>query len=287
MTKDSEPRLEPGDLALARRFLGYVRPHAGPLLVALLLLFVSGALELAGPWLTKIAIDDAIGGSDEKLLTKVVIAFLGVLVLAFAAIGFGLFTTGVLANLFMEEEYGTKTFERGVLGTIGGLGLLLVLPFAGRYYDGLYRRDPSKALRLVGWLILPAALITPIEYFMPNAILFVILGIPRTIMLFTAFTMVGPVITTIVPYPPVRASSRMVSAILRSWPNLSVTRSMGKPVCPRPCKAFSKIGYSMVPSSGTRNGRCASGRLTRSASTAAHTTTKAKRVPMLVISPTT
>ena len=42
-------------------------------------------------------------------------------IVAFAAMGFGLFTTAVLANLFMEEEYGTKTFERGVLGTIGGL----------------------------------------------------------------------------------------------------------------------------------------------------------------------
>src|SRR5436190_3978410 len=121
-------------------------------------------------------------------------------ILAFAAIGFGLFTTGVLANLFMEEEYGTKTFERCVLGTIGGLGLLIALPFAGRYYDGLYRRDPPKALRLVGWLILPAAIITAIRSFMPNALLFVIAGIPRTVMLFTAFTMVGPIITTIVPY---------------------------------------------------------------------------------------
>ena len=39
---------------------------------------------------------------------------------AFAAMGFGLFTSAVLANLFMEDHYGTKTFERGVLGTIGG-----------------------------------------------------------------------------------------------------------------------------------------------------------------------
>ena len=38
---------------------------------------------------------------------------------------------------------------------------------------------------------------------------------------------------------------------------------------------------------GTLNGRCASGRLTRSTSTAAQTTTNAKSVPMLVISPTT
>lgn len=121
-------------------------------------------------------------------------------ILAFAAMGFGLFTTGVLGNLFMEEQYGTKTFARGVLGTIGGVGLLLVLPFAGRYYDGLYRRDPTRALRLVGLMVLPAALLTPAQYFMPNALLFAIMGVPQQILLFTAFTMVGPVITTIVPY---------------------------------------------------------------------------------------
>ncbi|MFN8087354.1 MAG: MFS transporter, partial [Microbacterium sp.] len=121
-------------------------------------------------------------------------------ILGFAAIGFGLFTTGVLANLFMEQEYGTKTFERGLLNTIGGVGLLIALPFAGRYYDRLYRRDPTKALKLVGLMIMPAAILTPVQYFMPNAISFVIMGIPQSIMLLTAFAMVGPVITTIVPY---------------------------------------------------------------------------------------
>jgi len=71
------------DFALARRFFGYVKPYRASLLGALLLLFVSGALELAGPWLTKIAIDDAIGGGDRRLLGKVVLAFLGVLALGF------------------------------------------------------------------------------------------------------------------------------------------------------------------------------------------------------------
>jgi ABC-type branched-subunit amino acid transport system ATPase component/predicted MFS family arabinose efflux permease len=121
-------------------------------------------------------------------------------IVAFAAMGFGLFTTAVLANLFMEEEYGTKTFERGVLGTIGGLGVLAVLPFAGKLYDRLYRRDPSRALRLVGMMILPAAILTPVQYFAPNVVLFTILGIPQMILLTVAFTMVGPVLQSIVPY---------------------------------------------------------------------------------------
>ena len=50
----------------------------------------------------------------------------------------------------MEEEYGTDTFERGVLGTIGGSACSSCCRSSGRYYDRLYRRDPHAALRLVG-----------------------------------------------------------------------------------------------------------------------------------------
>src|SRR5687767_8638812 len=49
--------------------------------------------------------------------------------------------------------------------------------------------------------------------------------------------------------------------------------------------AMPRIGNSGP--NGTRNGRGASGRFTRSINTAAHTTTNANSVPMLVISPTT
>jgi ABC-type branched-subunit amino acid transport system ATPase component/predicted MFS family arabinose efflux permease len=121
-------------------------------------------------------------------------------IVAFAAIGFGLFTVPVLTNLFMEEEYGTKTFERGLLGTIGGIGVLVVLPFVGVAYDRLYRRDPARALRLVGLMILPAAVLTPVQFFMPNVVLFTIMGIPQMILLSVAFTMVGPVLQSVAPY---------------------------------------------------------------------------------------
>ena len=121
-------------------------------------------------------------------------------IVAFSALGFGLFSRGVLANLFLEDQYGTKTFERGVLGTIGGIGLLVALPFAGRAYDSRFRKDPANALRLLGWMILPACVLLPMQYHMPSAVLFTIAGIPQTIMLFIALTMVGPVIQSITPY---------------------------------------------------------------------------------------
>jgi len=119
---------------------------------------------------------------------------------AFAAIGFALFTGPVLQNLYLDDHFHLGTFGRGVVGSVMGVGVLAVLPFAGKRYDTLYRADPAKALRLLGMLIVPVAAVLPIQYAMPNATLFAIVGILPNILLITAFTMVGPVLQSIVPY---------------------------------------------------------------------------------------
>ena len=45
-------------------------------------------------------------------------------IIAFAAMGFGLFTVPVLANLFLEDQYGLGSFGRGVVATVGGVAVL-------------------------------------------------------------------------------------------------------------------------------------------------------------------
>jgi ABC-type branched-subunit amino acid transport system ATPase component/predicted MFS family arabinose efflux permease len=121
-------------------------------------------------------------------------------IIAFAAMGFGLFTTPVLANLFLEDEYGLDSFGRGAVATAGGLAVLLTLPLVGRHYDRIYRADPRRALALLGIVVLPAAVFTPVQYFMPNAVLFTILGLPQVVLLSAAFTMVRPILQSVVPY---------------------------------------------------------------------------------------
>ena len=69
------------------------------------------------------------------------------------------------------------------MATIGGLAGLVVIPFVGRYYDLRFREDPAQALRLIGLLTLPAALFTPVQYFMPNPVLFTIASIPQVVLL--------------------------------------------------------------------------------------------------------
>ena len=121
-------------------------------------------------------------------------------IVGFSALGFGLFTTPVLASLYVEDRFGLDAFDRGVLSSLGGVGVVAVLPFAARRYDRLYRRDPSAALRLIGVLILPVAAIIPLQYAMPSALTFALVGAGATAMLMTAFTMVSPVTQSVVPY---------------------------------------------------------------------------------------
>ena len=118
----------------------------------------------------------------------------------FTAMGFALFTAPVLGNLFLKDQFGLDAFRRGLIGTIASLGVLVALPFVGRHFDTLYRRDPSQALALIGKIILPIAVLVPIQYFMPNAWLWACFSVVVTVLFMSAFAMVGPVLTSVAPY---------------------------------------------------------------------------------------
>ncbi len=75
-----------GDPRLLARFLPYLRPEAPAFLWCLLLLFVGGALQLAGPYLTKIAIDEALPKKDAAFLGKIVGVYLAVLAAEFVVV---------------------------------------------------------------------------------------------------------------------------------------------------------------------------------------------------------
>jgi ATP-binding cassette subfamily B protein len=69
------------DLRLMGRLLRYFRPHMGLVFLSLAVLIASSLVQLAGPYLTKVAIDDYILKGDASGLR--VVALLYVLVLAF------------------------------------------------------------------------------------------------------------------------------------------------------------------------------------------------------------
>jgi ABC-type branched-subunit amino acid transport system ATPase component/predicted MFS family arabinose efflux permease len=119
----------------------------------------------------------------------------------FSALGFGLFSQGTLASLYADDTLGvTNVLDRGILLSLAGIAALPILPLAGRYFDRTYRRDPARALALVGALILPSAVFAPLQFSTKSEALFVLFAIPQAVLTTTAFAMSRPVLQAVVPY---------------------------------------------------------------------------------------
>jgi len=82
------------DARLMRRLLRYLRPYWWQVLVAILLLMLGSATQIVGPWLTQLAIDNAIPESDIHYLVTLSLFFAASLVAGFVLeYGQGLLTT--------------------------------------------------------------------------------------------------------------------------------------------------------------------------------------------------
>lgn len=83
------------DHRLMRRLIGYLRPYRGQVALAVVVVIADALLSLAGPWLTKEAIDHGIRHHDLGYLDQVAVMYFAVL-----AAGFGL---GYLQHLIMQR----------------------------------------------------------------------------------------------------------------------------------------------------------------------------------------
>jgi ABC-type branched-subunit amino acid transport system ATPase component/predicted MFS family arabinose efflux permease len=120
---------------------------------------------------------------------------------AFCALGFGLFSIPELESLYLRNTLHVHDLlERGIILSLSGIAALPLLPFVGRYFDRVYRLNPAKALALVGALILPSALLTPLQFSVHSTTWFWILKVPQAVLTAAAFAMVGPVLQAVVPY---------------------------------------------------------------------------------------
>jgi ABC-type branched-subunit amino acid transport system ATPase component/predicted MFS family arabinose efflux permease len=120
---------------------------------------------------------------------------------AFCALGFGLFSQPALESLYLDDNlHVNDVLERGLILSLSGIFALPFLPIVGRYFDRQYRKDPARALAMVGLLILPSALLVPIQFSVDSATWFWILKVPQSVLTAAAFAMVGPVLQAVVPY---------------------------------------------------------------------------------------
>lgn len=88
------------DAALMRRLLRYVRPYYKRMAFAVALLLMASLFGIAGPYLTKIGIDEHIAKSDYAGLRWIALLYLGVLILEFVF---------NYARMYMMEWIGQQT----------------------------------------------------------------------------------------------------------------------------------------------------------------------------------
>jgi len=72
------------DAALMRRLMGYLRPYWLPVLFAFTAIVSASVLQLAQPYLMKVAIDRYIATSDVAGMDRIALLFLGILLASFA-----------------------------------------------------------------------------------------------------------------------------------------------------------------------------------------------------------
>ncbi|MBI2567237.1 MAG: ABC transporter ATP-binding protein [Candidatus Schekmanbacteria bacterium] len=79
---ESERDAKPYDLTLLGKLAPFVRPHATAVALAFIALMMGSVLQLAGPYLTKVAIDDHIMSGDVAGLGRVALLYVAVLLAA-------------------------------------------------------------------------------------------------------------------------------------------------------------------------------------------------------------
>ena len=91
------------DLRLLARLMGYLRPYSRWMLLTLALITAASVVQQAGPYLTKIAVDDCIVPGDADGLGRIILVFAGLLVLQFG-ISYGQsWTTSMVGQWAMRD----------------------------------------------------------------------------------------------------------------------------------------------------------------------------------------
>lgn len=125
---EEEPLGKAYDAQLMRRLLTYVRPYGWQVVLAIILLAAASALEVVGPWLTQMALDEAIPNRDIGLLGTLTAAFVAAVVSTFVLqYAQGLITTwlgqSVMYDLRRElfarfQSLDLRTFDRTPVGRL-------------------------------------------------------------------------------------------------------------------------------------------------------------------------
>jgi ABC-type branched-subunit amino acid transport system ATPase component len=122
------------------------------------------------------------------------------LILGIGVLGFALVSVPVRLSFLLDETYHFGAYKRGWILSLIYLPALLVIPYAGRIGDRLFRRDPRNAVRILGWLTVAYGVFLTVGSQLNSIELLVVLVAIANACQLAAFTQVGPIISAVVPY---------------------------------------------------------------------------------------
>lgn len=116
------------------------------------------------------------------------------------ALGFALFSIPLFLNLILKEQFDLDAWERGLVASAIVIPSLLAIPLAGVWNDRLFRQSPPKSLVLAAGCIAGFGLLVTLGVWMPNVVLLVVVFALATMLSRSAFAVISPIVSSVVPY---------------------------------------------------------------------------------------
>ncbi len=115
-------------------------------------------------------------------------------------LGFALVTVPIQISLLLEDEYGYGAYTRGWLISIAWAVSLISIPIAGQMFERMFRKDPSRMVRLAGLFVALSGILIFISLrFDQPGVLVAGVGLANACTS-AAFVSAGPTISAVAPY---------------------------------------------------------------------------------------
>jgi ABC-type branched-subunit amino acid transport system ATPase component/predicted MFS family arabinose efflux permease len=139
----------------------------------------------------------SLGASYQRIMQ--VRTFKNALV-AFTAVGLGWVAVPVFISLYLDEHFNLDAFQRAVVLMLPGILAIVVVPFAAKRFDDLFRKSPPLALIFIGTLFIPSGVILAVQMAMPTAWAFAVVAAIGGLILAAQLAMIGPLFAAATPF---------------------------------------------------------------------------------------
>ena len=111
-------------------------------------------------------------------------------------------------TFFLADRWGMSAAERGIFGAIIPIGTFMVIPYAAKLGDRLYKRDPADIMKLIFWLQAGGTALTVLAVVSP---FFLVMGVAYALQQAVPAAFAPVMSTTFMAIVPAKFRSHMIA----------------------------------------------------------------------------